>query len=68
MREGSIYSDEIRNATLLWLYVIQHRKYHEVLNDIEKHRKNCIQQQLGVKIDDIGPGCLDVMEGWVMLI
>ena len=54
MREGSIYSDEIRNATLLWLYVIQHRKYHEVLNDIEQHRKNCIQQQLGVKIDDIG--------------
>jgi len=54
VRMNSIYSDEIRNATLLWLYVIQHRRYSDVFVDIVKHRKNCIQQQLGFKIDDIG--------------
>jgi len=49
---NSIYSDEIRNATLLWLYVIQHRRYSDVFVDIFKHQKNCTQ--LGLKVDDIG--------------
>jgi len=54
VREGSIYFNEIRNVTLLWLYVIQHREYSDVFIDIEKHQKNSVQQQLGIKIDDFG--------------
>ena len=25
-----------------------------MFNDIEKHQRNCIQQQLGIKLDDMG--------------
>ena len=54
LKVGSIYSWEIKNINLLWVYVIQHRKFHEVFSAIQKHQRNCLQQQLGLKLDEVG--------------
>ena len=40
MTASSIYSQEIKSAILLWIFVIKHRRFLDVLVAIEKHRKN----------------------------
>ena len=54
MKTNSIYSHEIKNAMLIWIYVIQRRRFPDVFKAIQKHHRNCLQQQLGLKVDDDG--------------
>ena len=53
MIADSIYSRENKSAILLRIFVIQHRRYPDVFVAIVKHRKNCLQRQLGLKLDDV---------------
>ena len=53
MKTNSIYSHEIKNAMLIWIYVIQRRGFPNVFKAIQKHHRNCLQQ-LGLKVDDDG--------------
>ena len=54
MKTNSIYSHKIKNAMLIWIYVIQRRRFPDVLKAIQKHHRNCLQQQLGLQVDDDG--------------
>ena len=55
MTASSIYSQEIKSAILLWIFVIQHRRFpDDIFVAIGKHRKNCLRKQLGLKLDDVG--------------
>ena len=54
LKIGSIYSWEIKNVNLLWVYVIQHRRFYDVFSAIQKRQRNCLQQQLGLKLDEVG--------------
>ena len=47
MKTGSIYSYEIKNVRL---YVIHHRRFPDVFSAIQKHQRNCLQHQLGLKL------------------
>ena len=47
---SSITSQEIEMASLLWISFIQHRSYGDVFAAI-KNKKNCLQMQLGIKMD-----------------
>ena len=54
LKVGSINAWEIKNVILLWIYVIQHRKFYDVFSAIQKQQRNCLQQQLGLKLDEVG--------------
>jgi len=54
MAADSIYSTEIKSVILLWVFVVQHKRFPDVLVAIEKRRKNCLQRQSGLKLDDMG--------------
>ena len=48
---SSITSQEIKLASLLWIFFIQHRSYSDVYNAIKNKKKHCLQMQLGIKMD-----------------
>lgn len=37
---------------LLWIFAIQHRYFEEVYAALKDNRKNCLQMQLGLNIDE----------------
>ena len=54
MKEESVYYTEIQDVLLLWVYVVQHRKFHDIFIAIQKGEVNCLQKQLGLEMDDMG--------------
>ena len=50
----SIYSHETKHVVLIWIYALQHRRFFDVLNTINRYSRNCLLQQLGLKLDDMG--------------
>ena len=54
IREESLYYSEIRVTILLWIYTTQHRQFSDVFNAIRKEEMNCLQRQLGLRIDEFG--------------
>ena len=54
IKDHSIYSTDIRVAKLLWLFVVQWKNFSDVFVAIVKGQKNCLQKQLGLKIDKFG--------------
>ena len=49
---GSIIAKEIKLVCLLWIFSIQHRYFEEVYAALQDKRKNCLQLQLGLNIDE----------------
>ena len=49
---GSIIAKEIKLVCLLWIYVIQHRYFEEVYAALKDKRKDSLQMQLGLNIDE----------------
>ena len=50
---GSIKSQEVKLATLLWVSFVQHRRYRDNYVAIQNKKKHCLQIQLGVKADQL---------------
>ena len=48
---GSITHQEVKMASLLWVSFIQHKRYGDIFVAIKK-KKQCLQMQLGIKMDD----------------
>ena len=57
-REHSSYAtDQVHSvcmARILWEYAVQNRQYLNVLNDMRKGKRNNLQRQLGLQIDEWG--------------
>ncbi|XP_062511855.1 uncharacterized protein LOC134187719 [Corticium candelabrum] len=57
-REHSSYATDqvhsVCNARILWEYAVQNRQYINVLNDMRKGKRNNLQRQLGLQIDEWG--------------
>ena len=51
---GSIYSQEIKKAIFIWIYAMQHTRFSDIFIAIQKHQRNCLQQQFELKLDDVG--------------
>jgi len=45
---------KFKNAMLVWIYVVQRRKFMDVICAIQKQKKHCLQQQLGLELDEMG--------------
>ena len=53
LREGEPISfREIKIVSLMWVSVIQHRRFRETYVAIQRGKKHCLQTQLSVKLDE----------------
>ena len=43
---------EIKLICLLWIFAIQHKYFEEIYSALQHKRKNCLQMQLGLKVDE----------------
>ena len=48
---GNIYFQDLVSARLLWLYVVQHRKFADVFHAINTKQRNGLQKQLSLEPD-----------------
>ena len=49
-----VCSEDIKLATTLWIYCIQHYRFKDVLIAIQMRKNHCLNRQLGLWIDDVG--------------
>ena len=50
----SVCAGDIKMAALLWVYSIQHCRFNDVFIALNKNRRHCLIQQLGLKVDELG--------------
>ena len=43
---------KIKLICLLWIFVIQHKYFEEVYSALQYKKRNCLQMQLGLKVDE----------------
>lgn len=53
-QHGPPDASEIANAEMLWTKHVQRQQYHEVVDSINKSKRNNLQHQLGIYIDQCG--------------
>ena len=49
---GPVTAGEIKLICLLWIFAIQHKYFEEIYSALQHKRKNCLQMQLGLKVDE----------------
>ena len=49
---GPVTASEIKLICLLWIFVIQHKYFEEVYSALQYKKRNCLQMQLGLKVDE----------------
>ena len=51
---SSVCAGDLQVSTLLWVFVVQKRKFADVFIAIVKNRKHCLIHQLGLRLDEYG--------------